>query len=185
MFPNGAAPSAAVPDVPVRSTPRVLGAALSACGITAHAAELPSSADMLGLRDRGAARARGAAGRLAHGPAYRALPSLRHQRARPGSDARGCAAPAGLMIAACRIGASAFGAAPGAGGPSAAGCSRYGSAKEAMQSARRQRSRAWTPVAAGTDRQRRLCRVRGAGGRGHGHWLPPVWIGGGGAGRER
>ena len=77
-----------------RPNPRVRGASLPARAVAAHGAELPSSADVLGLRDRGVARARCVTGRLARGPAHRALPSVRHERIRSGPGAGGCTAPA-------------------------------------------------------------------------------------------
>ena len=77
-----------------RPDPRVRGASLPARTVTAHGAELPSSADVLGLRDRGVARARCVTGQLARDPARRALPSVRHERIRSGPGAGGRTAPA-------------------------------------------------------------------------------------------
>ena len=77
-----------------RPDPRVRGASLPARTVAAHGAELPSSADVLGLRDRGVARARCVTGQLARGPARRALPSVRHEWIRSGPGAGGRAAPA-------------------------------------------------------------------------------------------
>ena len=113
---NREPPPDIAPCVAARSNPRGRGAALPARTVAAHAAALPPSADVLGLRDRGAVRARRAAGRLAGGSAHRALPPVRHQRIRPGPGARECAAAAGLMSATCCIRALQLGAAPAAGG---------------------------------------------------------------------
>ena len=114
--PNREPPPDIAPCVVARSNPRGRGAALPARTVAAHAAALPPSADVLGLRDRGAVRARRTAGRLAGGSTHRALPPVRHQRIRPGPGARECAAAAGLMNAACCIRALQLGAAPAAGG---------------------------------------------------------------------
>ena len=77
-----------------RPDPRVRGASLPARTVAAHGAELPSSADVLGLRDRGVARARCVTGQLARDPARRALPSVRHERIRSGPGAGGRTTPA-------------------------------------------------------------------------------------------
>ena len=68
----------AVSGVPSRAHRRWCGAALSTCAVAAHASELPSSADVLGIRDRGATRARRLVGRLARGAAHCPVPSVRH-----------------------------------------------------------------------------------------------------------
>ena len=112
-FPGRDSPSNIAPCLVARPRPRGRGAALPARALAAHAAALPPSADVLGLCGRGATRVRRAAGRLACRPAYRTLPSVRHQRVRSGPGTRKCAAAAGLMSAACRIRALQLDAANG------------------------------------------------------------------------
>ena len=106
--PRRASSPGAVAGVAAEPASGRCGAVLSVRHIPAHGAALPPPAHVLGVRDRGAARARGAAGRLARGVAHRAVPSVRHERIRPGPGARKGAAAVRAMIRARRFCGPAF-----------------------------------------------------------------------------